>query len=485
MSREPGSAMTPDSFPRDAAAPRSDSPSMSTASAWAGAIAGGRISALDAAEQALARIAALDGAINAFTAVTADRARRQARRIDAMRARGQALPPLAGVPYAVKNLFDIQGLTTLAGSRVLADSAPAQADATLVQRMDAAGAVLVGALNMDEFAYGFTTENSHYGPTRNPHDITCSAGGSSGGSAAAVAAGMVPLALGSDTNGSIRVPSSLCGIFGLKPTFGRLSRHGTYPFVYSLDHLGPFARSADDLALCFAALCDPADTPHRAAAAPGSPDTLRVALLGGYFDDNAGPEARRAARTAAEALGAQAEASLPGAQAARAAAFLITAAEGGQLHLPHLRHQYDRMEPLSRDRLAAGALLPAAWYLQAQRVRARFHAEALRLFERFDLLVAPATPVPAQALGSEAFDLNGRSMPTRANMGLLAQPISCIGLPVVAAPMRVGAGALPIGVQLIAPPWREDIALHAARLLKQAGAASATAVSAATGHVAS
>lgn len=437
----------------------------------------GQLSALDVTEQALARIAALDPAINAFTAVTAQRARQQALRIDALRAQGQPLPPLAGVPYAVKNLFDVAGLATVAGSRLLANAPPAPADALLVQRMEAAGAVLVGALNMDEFAYGFTTENSHYGPTHNPHDPRRSAGGSSGGSAAAVAAGMVPLALGSDTNGSIRVPSSLCGIFGIKPTFGRLPRHGSYPFVYSLDHLGPFARNVDDLALCYATLCDASDTPQ--APQPDAALTqrpLRVALLGGYFHAHAGPQARQAARSAADALGAQAEVILQGAEAARAAAFLITAAEGGQLHLPHLRDHYEAMEPLSRDRLAAGAMLPAAWYLQAQRVRARFRAEALRVFEQFDLLIAPATPVPAQLLGSEGFELDGQTLPTRANMGLLTQPISCIGLPVVAAPMRTTAAELPIGVQLLAAPWREDVALHAARLLEQLGIAQAKPV---------
>jgi AtzE family amidohydrolase len=434
----------------------------------------GRLSAQDVTEQALARIAALNPAINAFTAVTAQRARQQALRIDVLRAQGLPLPPLAGVPYAVKNLFDIAGLPTVAGSRLLADAAPAPVDALLVLRMEAAGAVLLGALNMDEFAYGFTTENSHYGPTRNPHDLSRSAGGSSGGSAAAVAAGMVPLALGSDTNGSIRVPSSLCGIFGIKPTFGRLPRHGSYPFVYSLDHLGPFARNVDDLTLCYAALCDDADTPQAPQPDPAQTQRpLRVALLGGYFHAHAGAQARQAARRAADALGAFAEVHLPGTEAARAAAFLITAAEGGQLHLQHLREQYDRMEPLSRDRLAAGAMLPAAWYLQAQRVRARFRTEALRLFEQFDLLIAPATPVSAQLLGSEHFDLNGQALPTRPNMGLLTQPISCIGLPVVVAPMATVPGEMPIGVQLIAPPWREDIALHAARLLEQLGIAQA------------
>jgi AtzE family amidohydrolase len=448
-----------------------------TASVWdlSHAVARAEISASNLIEEAIARLDVQDAGIRAFTHMTVDRARAQAARIDSLRARGHALPPLAGVPYAVKNLFDIEGLPTLAGSRLLAGAAPAKEDAALVRRMDAAGAVLLGALNMDEFAYGFTTENTHYGPTCNPHDLTRSAGGSSGGSAAAVASGMVPLALGSDTNGSIRVPASLCGIFGIKPTFGRLPRQGSYPFVYSLDHLGAFARSAEDLALCYTMLCR--DVREAAAASGGTSmaaphaKPLRVAWLGGYFEHNAGPEARRAARAAAQALGAQEELELPGVEAARAAAFVITAAEGGQLHLEHLRENYGHMEPLSRDRLAAGAMVPAAWYTKAQRVRARFHAQVCRLFEDFDLFIAPATPVPAQPLGSAEFELNGRALPTRANMGLLTQPISCIGLPVVAAPMRVTPEALPIGVQLIAPPWREDIALRAALQLEHCGAA--------------
>lgn len=167
------------------------------------------------------------------------------------------MPPLAGLPYAVKNLFDIEGITTLSGSKINRDLPAAREDAVLVQRLQSAGAILVGALNMDEYAYGFTTENTHYGPTRNPHDTTRIAGGSSGGSGAAVAARQVPLTLGSDTNGSIRVPASLCGIWGLKPTFGRLSRRGTYPFVHSLDHLGPLADSVECLALAYDAMQGP------------------------------------------------------------------------------------------------------------------------------------------------------------------------------------------------------------------------------------
>src|SRR5712692_1323724 len=190
------------------------------------AIAGRKISALNVTEAALARIAKHNPVLNAFTDVTADRARAKARAVDAAIAAGKNPGSLAGVPYAVKNLFDVEGLPTRAGSKINRDLAPSPRDATLIERLDAAGAVLVGALNMGEYAYDFTGENAHDGPSRNPHDVTRMTGGSSGGSGAAVAAGLVPLALGSDTNGSIRVPASLCGIFGLKATFGRVSRAG-------------------------------------------------------------------------------------------------------------------------------------------------------------------------------------------------------------------------------------------------------------------
>ena len=227
------------------------------ASAMASAVRAGEISARELLDTCVARIAATDAQVNAFTSQTLARAQQEADAVDERRRQGQPLGPLAGVPYAVKNLYDIEGVTTLAGSKINRSHAPAFADAFLVQQMKAAGAVLVGALNMDEYAYGFTTENTHYGPCHNPHDLTRIAGGSSGGSGAAVAAGQVSITLGSDTNGSIRVPASLCGVWGLKPTFGRLSRRGTYPFVYSLDHLGPMASSLAGLALAYDALQSP------------------------------------------------------------------------------------------------------------------------------------------------------------------------------------------------------------------------------------
>ena len=228
-----------------------------TAQEIAEAVAGGKLIALAATEAALARIAKHDAVLNSFTDVTADRARAKARAVDVAIAVGQKVGPLAGVPFAVKNLFDVKGLPTRAGSKINRDLPPSSRDATLIERMEAAGAVLVGALNMGEYAYDFTGENIHDGPSRNPHDPTRMSGGSSGGSGSSVGGGLVPLALGSDTNGSIRVPSSFCGIFGLKPTYGRLSRARSFPFVASFDHLGPFARSVGDLALAYDAMQGP------------------------------------------------------------------------------------------------------------------------------------------------------------------------------------------------------------------------------------
>lgn len=439
----------------------------------------GERTAASIVEDALAAIDRLDPALNAFTRVTRDRARAEARAVDALAAAGRPLPPLAGVPYAVKNLFDIAGEVTLAGSAILASAPAATADATLVARMRDAGAILVGALSMDEFAYGFTTENSHRGPTRNPHDVSRTAGGSSGGCGAAVAARLVPLALGSDTNGSIRVPSSLCGTWGLKPTYGRLSRRGSYPFVGSLDHLGPFAATLDDLASCYDLLQGPDPGDPACADRPPEPVAgdvargargLRIARLGGYFDDALTPAARDAVDRACDALGASRVVEWPAAAIGRAAAFTITASEGGALHLPHLRERYAGMEPHSRDRLAAGALMPAAWYVQAQRVRAWFRERVAEAFRDVDVLVAAATPCPATPLGDEWLDLPGRRVPLRPSLGLLTQPISCVGLPVVAAPVPAD-GRLPVAVQLIAPPWREDWAFRTAGALAAAGVA--------------
>jgi 1-carboxybiuret hydrolase len=444
------------------------------------AVKGRKLSALDVTEAALARIAKHNPVLNAFTDVTADRARAKARAIDTAITAGQNAGPLAGVPFAVKNLFDVQGLSTRAGSKINRDLAASKRDATLIERMEAAGAVLVGALNMGEYAYDFTGENVHDGPSRNPHDPSRMTGGSSGGSGGAVGGGLVPIALGSDTNGSIRVPSSFCGIFGLKPTYGRLSRARSFPFVASFDHLGPFARSAGDLALAYDAMQGPDADDAACTTRPAEPVTpllaqdiggLRVAIAGGYFQKNVFPEASAAVARVAKALGTTRIVEIPEAARARAAAYVISTTEGASLHLDRLRKRPDDFDPAVRDRLLAGAMIPAPLVDRAQKFRRWYRAQVLEIFKSVDVIIAPATPCVAPKLGQVNFVLDGVELPVRANIGIHTQPISFIGLPVVAVPVPLEP--MPIGVQIIAAPWREDIALRVACALERAGVVSA------------
>ena len=451
-----------------------------SASEIARAVANGERSALAVTEAALGRIKSLNPKLNVFTDVVATRARAKARALDQARGAGQRLGPLAGVPFAVKNLFDIKGLPTLAGSKINRSHVPAAQDATLIVRMEAAGAILVGALNMGEYAYDFTGENIHDGASRNPHDVARMTGGSSGGSGGAVAGGLVPLALGSDTNGSIRVPSSFCGIFGLKPTYGRLSRAHTFPFVASFDHLGPLARTTKDLALAYDAMQGyDADDPV-CADRPAEPtllaldrgvEGLRIAVAGGYFRKGASPEASEAMERVAKALDVQREIEIPEAERARSAAYVITATEGSALHLDRLRSRAKDFDPAVRDRLIAGAMVPAALVNQAQKFRRWYRERVLELFKDVDVILAPATPCTAPKIGQQTFVLDGVEMALRPNIGIYTQPISFIGLPVVAAPVPLTP--LPIAVQIIAAPWREDLTLRVANALEQAGAASA------------
>lgn len=449
------------------------------AHAIAAAVKAGEVSALAVTEAHLARIAALNGKLGAYTDVTAERARKTAQAVDAKRASGKAPGALAGVPFAVKNLFDVAGLATRAGSKINRDHPPAKQDATLVMRLEAADAVLLGALNMGEYAYDFTGRNVHDGPSRNPHDTARMTGGSSGGSGAAAAGGLAALTLGSDTNGSIRVPSALCGLFGLKPTFGALSRAHTFPFVASLDHLGPMARSTRDLALAFDAMAGPdAADPACWKDAPKpvlpeldrDPSGLRIAIAGGYFRAMGHPESFAAVDEAAAALGATDTVEWPEAARARAAAFIITMVEGGALHRERLKTRIGDFDPEVRDRLVAGNLLPGSMLVQAYKFRRHYCALVAKLFEQHDVFLAPATPCTAPLVEQKTFVLDGQELPVRANLGLFTQPISFAGLPVVTAPMPAPNG-LPLGVQVIAAPGREDLALRVAHALEKQGVA--------------
>ncbi len=448
----------------------------------AAAVRSKQVSSMELTRQALERIGRLDPALNCFTGLMERDALRQASEVDRKIAAGEDPGQLAGVPFAVKNLFDVAGLTTLAGSKIEAENPPASRDAECVTRLKEAGAVLLGALNMDEYAYGFTTENSHYGPTRNPHDVTRVAGGSSGGSAAAVAAGMVPLTLGSDTNGSIRVPAAFCGVFGLKPTYGRISRAGAFLFVESFDHVGPFTRTVRDLACAFDVMNgpdenDPVCSKRPRAAVSGELSKgargLRIALAGGYFQAAGTPEVHEAVNTVANALQVRDVEMVPQADAARAAAYVITACEGSSRHLGNLQTRPQDFDPVVVERLLAGALIPSAWYVHAQKFRRVFQSLMRSVFEKVDILLAPSTPCAAITIGQPTITVGGKILPSRPNIGVFAQPLSFVGLPIVSVPV-VGPGKLPLGVQIIGAPYQEAAVLRVAAQLEEMGVCRAS-----------
>ncbi len=428
---------------------------MNPALAIAAAVRAGRVRAVEVADAALAALTAA-APLGAVTRILADRARAEAAAVDATIAAGRDPGPLAGVPYGVKDLFDVAGLPTTAGSRLYADAPPAAGDAAAVARMQAAGAVLVATLNMDEFAYGFATINAHHGTTRNPHDPARLAGGSSGGSAAIVAAGVLPVALGSDTNGSVRVPASLTGVYGLKPTHGRLPLGGVFPLAETLDDVGPFARSVADLRAVWAVLGGSADDDCR---------PLRVAVLGGRFAVNLDPaQAAAIGRIAPDAPVVD----LPDVARARSAAFLITAFEGGARHREALARDAMAFDPATRDRLLAGALLPASVYAAAQAFRASFAATVAAAFAEVDVLLAPAAPGVAPLIADPRIVIDGTLRPARAELGIHTQPVSFAGVPSLAVPL-LRPGRLPLGLQLIGRPGGEALLFRFAAGLEARG----------------
>jgi aspartyl-tRNA(Asn)/glutamyl-tRNA(Gln) amidotransferase subunit A len=420
----------------------------------AASVRAGEVSAVDVAAQCLAMMEQ-DPHV-AVTRILGDRAMDDAGRVDGIVAAGGDPGPLAGVPYGVKDLFDVAGLPTTAGSALYADAPPARRDAEAVQRLHQAGAVLVAALNMDEFAYGFATINAKYGTTRNPHDPSRLAGGSSGGSAAAVAAGLMPFALGSDTNGSIRVPASLCGLYGLKCTHDAAPMSGVFPFASSFDDIGPFTASLADMRAVWNVLATVSD---------GEGHELRVARLGGRFRENADPDQL----AAIDAIAPDAPLiELPDIARARSAAFLITAFEGGTLHRPALGFHAMQFDPQVRDRLIAGALVPTALYEQAQAFRARFYERVITQIGAFDVLLAPAAPTVAPSIADPTIMIDGERRPARADLGIHTQPITFAGLPSLAVPL-LRPGKLPLGLQLIGHPYREHTLFAFAEKLEAAG----------------
>ena len=424
----------------------------------------------------LDRIAAHDKDLRSYITICADGALAAARQAEAALMAGRPLGPLHGVPYGLKDLYDTAGIATTGGSRIFADRVPST-DATVTRRLAEAGAILLGKLNMVEFAYGPEGLNPHYGHARNPwdgatHRLT---GGSSSGSGAAVAAGLAPGALGSDTGGSIRIPASLCGITGLKPTYGRVSRAGVLPLAWSMDHVGPMTRTAADAALMLTAMAgyDAADAsssvlpvPDYRVALTGDVKGLRVGLLRGFFLDAATPEVRSAVEAAARALAAAGavvdEVSLAQVTNAAPAALAIIGSEALAYHADTLRARAADYDPEVARRLKVAAFITGRHYVHAQQVRGLIRADVDAALARRDVLLAPTTPMPAPALDERQVTLGDGPSPVRPALIRFTQPFNLSGHPVCSLPCGFTAGGLPVGMQIVGRPFDEATVLRTA-----------------------
>ncbi|MDW3688051.1 amidase family protein [Cupriavidus sp. CV2] len=428
----------------------------------------GNLAAQDVVRASLARAVQVEP-LNCVSLLLAEQARTGARACDTARLAGEPSRPLVGVPFVVKNLLDMAGHVTLAGAHARASDPPATSTAAVVQALMAAGAIPVALTQMDEYACGATGENVIGGPVRNPLDPARIAGGSSAGTAAAIAAGVAPVGIGSDTNGSIRAPASFCGIWGLRPTTGRISTQGCFPYAESLDAVGPMASDATGLALAYRAMlgAGPA-TGEPMPAAGASMAALRVGILQAGFGDFAQDEAQDAVLRVASAFGSARMIDLPEADLARDAASIISAFEVGRNHFQRgFAERHPGYSAFVRQRMLAGLAIPESWYRTAKAYQAVWRAKLEALFDEVDLLLACTTPYAAPLIGMEQIAGSKRTYAPRADAGHLTRPVSLAGLPVVAAPCAVAG--MPLGVQLIAPAWQEERCLDAALFLEAQG----------------
>lgn len=431
------------------------------------------ISPVELVRAHLERIEALDGRLNCFITRTPELALARAREAEQEIGHGGYRGPLHGVPLALKDLYATRGVRTTAGSSFLADHVPDE-DAEAVRRLNAAGVVLLGKLNMHEWALGLTNENPHYGPVRNPWDLERAPGGSSGGSGAALAAGLCMGSLGSDTGGSIRVPAALCGVVGLKPTFGRVSARGVIPLSWHLDHCGPMARTVRDVALLLGAVAgyDPEDPCSAAvpaedyvAALGAGASGLRAALISGAYAEEAEPQVLAAVRAAAETLaglGARVdEVELPDAPEAAQMNARMIVSDAAAYHQDRLRAAPERFGVDVRARMELGASFSATEYALARRAQALWRRRLERLFERFDLLLLPAAPMVAPRLGGDALEAARR-------LTRFTAPFNLARLPALALPCGFSQEGLPIGLQIVGRPWAEATVLRAGHAYEQA-----------------
>jgi aspartyl-tRNA(Asn)/glutamyl-tRNA(Gln) amidotransferase subunit A len=430
------------------------------------------ISPVELVEAFLSRVEQLDGRLGAYITVTGDEAIAAARRAEQAILAGEAVGPLHGIPIALKDNIATRGIRTTAGSRILAEWVPDE-DAAVAERLRAAGTVCLGKTNLHEFAYGGTSTNPHYGAARNPWDRERVPGGSSGGSAAAVAAGLCVAAVGTDTAGSVRLPACQCGVVGLKPTYGRVSRFGITPLAWSLDHAGPITRSVEDAALMLEAMAGPDPRDASTVRAPledvtarldGDVKGLRLGVPTEFFFEGLDAEVEAAVRraiAALEGLGATVQAvELPSARYSNSATWTIILAEASSYHRAWLRTRGAEYGADVRANLQQGEFLPATDYLQAQRVRTVMRREVRAALERVDALVAPMLAIVSPKIGQETVRVGGKERPINPVFIRLAAPFNLTGLPALAVPCGFSRAGLPIGLQLAGRPFDEATVLR-------------------------
>ena len=445
-------------------------------------VADGDVSPMELTAACLERIAALDAEVNAFITVTADEAVYDAREAELELARGESRGPLMGVPIALKDLFDTAGVRTTAGSKFFSERVPDR-DALVVQKLRGAGGVVLGKLNMHEWALGVTNDNPHYGACHNPWALDRITGGSSGGSAAALAAGMCFGTLGTDTGGSIRIPAALCGVVGLKPTYGRISTRGVVPLSWSLDHVGPMARHVSDVALLLDIIAG------RDATDPGSADVPTDAYVAGIDDGIAGwrigvvadewlgdvePDVRTAFRAAVDVLTSVGawidELATPDLPDAARLNGLMTTADAAAFHRERMERAPDDFGADVLTRLRRGAAYGAADYADARRrqtiLRRTFSSWFVEHGGELDVVVLPTTPSAAPRIaGLEA-------VATAAMLTRLTAPFNFTGLPALSVPCGVTSDGLPVGLQIVGAPWAERRVLRVGRAYELAGSAA-------------
>ena len=443
-------------------------------------VAGRQLSPVEIVDAHLRRIDATDGALNSFITLLRDESMAAAREAEGAIGSGGYIGPLHGLPIGLKDLYYTKGIRTTMGSKIMGEFVP-DADAAVTERFHAAGAIVIGKLQMHEFALGATSENPHYGPAHNPWDTGRMTGGSSGGSGSAVASGQCMGALGSDTGGSVRIPASLCGIVGLKPTFGRVSRYGVYPLSWSFDTVGPMTRTVRDAALVLNAIAghDSRDlsssrrpTEDFAERLEDGISGVRIGIPREYFFEKTEPQVTDSVREAAsvlEGLGASVdEVSIPVLEHSQTISTPISQAEASQIHTEHLRDRAHDIGADVRGRLYQGALIPATDYIKAQRARTVYNARMAEAFQRFDALIAPTCPVGAPQLGERTVQVGDVAEPTLALLSRLTRPFNIGGVPTVSLPCGFTSYGVPIGLQIAGRPFEDAAVLRIAHAYEQA-----------------